>query len=103
MIDLLKDPPPPTRLVPRKRCADCRFVLLFTPPGALKGNFICRRGPPPVIALPVMDGRGSVQVQTQTGDRPVGADYWCHEFAARPVGESGRPVPPDEESANKLS
>lgn len=86
-------------LKPRRRCADCAYVLQYTPPGQLKGSLLCRRFPPAVAIVSIQTLQGPVP-GTQNLDRPVGGDYWCHEFKRRPVLESGEIAPPDEESGN---
>lgn len=92
MIQLLKDAPgeksqgrgtEPPVWNGRRRCQDCRYVLKFTPRGEIKGSLICRRFPPAVVGIPFSDGTGNVTLDIRNADRPIGPDYWCHEFLPR--------------------
>lgn len=91
----------------KRRCRDCRYVLQVTPRGEITGTLACRRMPPAVIAIPVADRFGNVSANSHNMDRPVGPDYWCHEFEARlhpgvPETAGYELAPMDEENANRL-
>lgn len=95
----------------KRSCRDCRYVLKYTPKGEIQSQLLCRHSPPLVVGLPVQQGR-QVTVALQSADRPVGPDYWCHQFAARELwieadGKSrvvpGELAPMDEESGNAVS
>lgn len=95
----------------KRCCANCRYVLNFIAKGEIKGALLCRHSPPMAIGVPIQGRGGSVSIAIQTADRPVGPDYWCHQFLARTVTRLRADeldyeevlLPMDEESGNRVS
>ena len=82
---------------PLRNCANCAFVSLELPQGAVQRAMICRAAPPTVLGVPSPDGRG---MQTFTMWPVVTEDKWCHTH--RFPAECVAPEPNSESTIGQL-